>query len=171
VADRRVMVKGPLGESEHTLPGELGVAYQKEAHRLVVERTRETRKARALHGLHRSLLANKVTGVSVGFAKAMEVYGTGYSADLRGDVLVLQLGFCHEVTFALPEGISVEVVQRNAQLDNPARFVVKGVDKEQVGQFAASVRAARPPEPYKGKGVRYSGEYVRRKEGKALAGL
>jgi hypothetical protein len=101
----------------------------------------------------------------------LEVYGTGYSANLRARTLVLQVGFCHEVTFDLPDGIGVDIEQNSAQAERPARFTVKGIDKAMVGQFAASVRAVRPPEPYKGKGIRYAGEYVRRKEGKAFTGL
>lgn len=124
-----------------------------------------------MHGLHRALIANKVQGVAEGFSKRLEIYGTGYNVNLRGNTLVLQVGFCHEVTFDLPEGVTVQIEQNAAQVDRPARFVVRGIDKGVVGQFAAKVRAVRPPEPYKGKGVRYEGEYVRRKEGKAFTGL
>jgi len=171
VQDGRVAVSGPLGELEHELPEDLEAEYEDGARLLHVRRRHEGRRARSLHGLHRSLLANKVEGVSRGFAKQLEIYGMGYSVDLRGDTLVLQVGFCHEVTFDLHENMSVEIEQKNAQQDNPAKFTIRGIDKERVGQFAATVRAMRPPEPYKGKGIRYTGEYVRRKEGKAFTGL
>ncbi|MFO7955822.1 MAG: 50S ribosomal protein L6 [Candidatus Brocadiia bacterium] len=166
-----VKVKGKLGELEHEVPPVLELEYEQDSRQIHVRRKNEDRQTRSLHGLHRSLIANSVEGVSEGFSKKLEIYGMGYSVDLRGNTLVLQLGFCHEVTFDLPENIEVEIEQTNAQQDNPAKFTVKGIDKEQVGQFAATVRAVRPPEPYKGKGIRYAGEYVRRKEGKAFTGL
>ena len=171
VRDEHITVNGALGKLEHDVPDDLQVEYEDEARLLHVRRRHEGRRARSLHGLHRSLLANKVEGVSRGFAKQLEIYGMGYSVDLRGDTLVLQVGYCHEVAFELPENMSVEIEQKSAQQDNPARFTIRGMDKEQVGQFAATVRAVRPPEPYKGKGIRYVGEYVRRKEGKAFTGL
>jgi len=168
---RRMQFKGPLGQLEHVLCDELEVQYQPEERLIQVARRSDDKNARAMHGLHRSLIANKVQGVAQGFSKRMELYGMGYSVDLRGNSLVLQVGFCHEVVFDLPEGISVDVEQKSAQNEVAARFVIKGIDKQKVGQFAATVRAVRPPEPYKGKGLRYEGEYVRRKEGKAFAGL
>jgi len=171
VEGQRLKVKGKLGEMEHEVPAELEIDYQPEPPAIHVRRRQEGRQARSLHGLHRTLIANKLEGVDEGFAKELEIYGTGYGVELRGRTLALSVGFCHDVTFELPEGISVEVRQANAQQDNPARFVVTGVDKEQVGRFAARVREVRPPEPYKGKGIRYVGEYVRRKEGKAFTGL
>ena len=171
VDGRCLKFKGALGELEHQVPPELEVEHLAEQRLITVKREGNNRRARALHGLHRSLIANKVQGVSEGFSKRLEMYGTGYNVNLRGDALVLQVGFCHEVAFELPEGISVEVEQKAAQVERPARFVVSGVDKQQVTQFAARVRAVRPPEPYKGKGIRYEGEYVRRKEGKAFTGL
>ncbi len=164
-------VKGKLGELEHEVPDELELALADDGDSLRVTRKSEARRVRAMHGLHRTLIANKVQGVAEGFAKRLEIYGTGYNANLRGNAFVLQVGFCHEVAFELPDGITVQIEQNAAQVDRPARFVVQGVDKEQVGQFAAKVRAVRPPEPYKGKGIRYEGEYVRRKEGKAFTGL
>jgi len=166
-----VKVKGKLGELEHEVPPVLELEYEEDARQIHVRRKSENRRARSLHGLHRSLIANNVEGVSKGFSKNLEIYGTGYSVDLRGGTLVMQVGFCHEVTFELPGNIDVDIQQTNAQQDNPAKFAVKGIDKEKVGRFAATVRAVRPPEPYKGKGIRYTGEYVRRKEGKAFTGL
>jgi large subunit ribosomal protein L6 len=164
-------IKGKLGELQHRTPPELEVALEEEPRQLVVKRRSNDRRARSLHGLHRSLIANKVTGVTDGFSKKLEIHGTGYSIKQQGNKVVLQIGFCHPVTFELPEDISVEIEQDSAQADRPARFAVKGIDKEQVGRVAAKIRASRPPEPYKGKGIRYEGEYVRRKEGKVFAGL
>ncbi len=171
VEDDHVGVKGKLGELQHEVPDVLEVVFREEGPALEVRRRRDDRRARSLHGLHRSLLANMVQGVHEGFSKELEIYGMGYSVEVRGSNLVLQLGYCHPITFELPDDMSVDIEQTNAQQDNPARFTVKGPDKEKVGQFAARVREARPPEPYKGKGVRYAGEYVRRKEGKAFTGL
>lgn len=163
--------KGALGELAHRVPDELEVEYSAAQKLIEVKRKNDGRRARSMHGLHRTLIANKVQGVSEGFSKRLEIYGTGYSVNLRGSTLVLQVGFCHEVTFDLPGHITVDIEQNSALMERPARFVVKGIDKELVGQFAARVRAVRPPEPYKGKGIRYEGEYVRRKEGKAFTGL
>jgi len=167
----RLHVKGPLGEFCHELPSVLEVDYDRERRLISVKRFGDERRSRSLHGLHRSLIANMVEGVSKGIEKKMEIHGTGYSVNLRGDRLVLQVGYCHEVAFDLPENISVEIERNAAQPDVPAAFTIRGIDKQRVGEFAAEVRACRPPEPYKGKGVRYVGEYVRRKEGKALAGV
>jgi len=167
----KVRLEGPLGELELELPDVITAEFDAEKRQIVVARRQETARARALHGLWRSLIANAVQGVSVGFAKALELYGTGYSANLRGKSLVLQIGFCHEVVVDIPDGLDCEVQQTSAQLDRPARFTIKGIDKQKVGQLAATIRALRPPEPYKGKGIRHVGEYVRRKEGKAFTGV
>jgi large subunit ribosomal protein L6 len=167
----RLRIKGPLGVLEHEVPPELEVDYRRANAELAVTRRNDGRRERAMHGLHRTLIANKVRGVAEGFSRRLEVYGTGHSVDVRGSTLALQVGFAHEVAVEIPQGIAVEVEQRAAQIERPARFTVKGADKQQVGLFAARVRAVRPPEPYKGKGIRYEGEYVRRKEGKAFAGL
>jgi len=164
-----VTVKGPLGELTQTTTGPITVEYDADARQVRVARRGESRRARSLHGLYRSLINNMVEGVSKGFEKKLELYGTGYSANLRGKDLVLQVGFCHEVVFVMGKGLTCEVEQTTAQLDRPARFSIKGYDKHAVGQQAATIRAVRPPEPYKGKGIRYAGEYVLRKEGKAFA--
>jgi large subunit ribosomal protein L6 len=171
VQPQKVRVKGPLGELEHELPDQLEVQLDADGKEMLVTRHSEERQVRALHGLHRSLLANMVEGVSKGYEKKMEVHGTGYNVNLRGNTLVLQIGFCHDVQFDVPENIEVEIEQNAAQPDNPARFTVRGIDKQQLGQFCADIRDVRPPEPYKGKGIRYADEHVRRKEGKAFAGL
>lgn len=166
-----ISLKGPKGELEHEVPDGIGLEYDAGARRVLVTRRSDLRRLRAFHGLHRSLIANAVEGVSRGFEKKLELYGTGYSARLRGDSLALQVGFCHEVVVDVPEGVVFQVEQETAQSDRPARFSVTGISKELVGQVAARIRAVRPPEPYKGKGIRYTGEYVRRKEGKAFTGV
>ena len=153
----RVMVNGPLGELTQDVPARMNVE-QSEG---VISVTRPTERGddRALHGLTRSLLANMVEGVTKGFEKRLELQGVGYRAAMQGTDLRLDVGFSHPVVLKAPRGISFEV-------PTPTEIVVKGVDKQQVGQIAAEVRKVRPPEPYKRKGIRYRGEYVRRKVGK-----
>jgi large subunit ribosomal protein L6 len=159
VDGRRVAVKGPQGSLERELPGEITV--RQEDGTLLVERPDDQRRNRALHGLTRSLVNNMVLGVSAGFTKELEIVGVGYRATPQGPTKIeLALGFSHPVVVDAPEGISFEVPV-------PTRIVVKGIDKELVGQVAADIRKIRKPEPYKGKGVRYAGEYVQRKAGKA----
>jgi large subunit ribosomal protein L6 len=154
----KVTVKGPKGELSQVVSDILTVTTEEGA--LVVARPDDSRTARSLHGLTRSLLANMVTGVSEGFAKNLEIVGVGYRAAMKGSNLELQLGFSHPVTVVAEPGITFEVPQ-------PTRITVRGIDKQRVGQVAADIRKWRKPEPYKGKGVRYEGEHVRRKLGKA----
>jgi large subunit ribosomal protein L6 len=151
------MVNGPLGELSQPIPQRITVE-QKESE-LLVARPTERGEDRALHGLTRSLVFNMVEGVTKGFEKELEIQGVGYRASLRGADLELSVGFSHTVLVKPPQGISFEVPAPNTVL-------VKGIDKQQVGQVAAEIRSVRPPEPYKGKGIRYTGEYVRRKVGK-----
>jgi large subunit ribosomal protein L6 len=154
-----VTVKGPKGTLERDLPGTITVRQDGDA--LLVERPNDERQNRALHGLVRSLVNNMVVGVTQGFSKELEIVGVGYRANAKGPgAMELALGFSHPVNITAPDGITFEV-------PSPTRIVVQGIDKEQVGQVAANIRAWRKPEPYKGKGVRYSGEQVRRKAGKA----
>ena len=157
ISPGRVMVNGPLGELSQQIPQRMSVE-QKDAE-LVVARPTERGDDRALHGLTRSLVANMVEGVTKGFEKTLEIQGVGYRAAMRGADLELLVGFSHPVVKKAPDGITFEVPA-------PNQVVVKGIDKQKVGQVAAEVRAVRPPEPYKGKGIRYAGEYVRRKVGK-----
>jgi large subunit ribosomal protein L6 len=155
----RVSVKGPQGTLERELPE--GITVAQEGDTLVVTRPDDERRHRALHGLSRSLVANMVSGVTEGFTKELEIVGVGYRATARGPAaLELALGFSHPVLVDAPEGITFEVPV-------PTRIIVKGIDKEKVGQVAADIRKLRKPEPYKGKGVRYAGERVLRKAGKA----
>ena len=158
VSGRSITVKGPKGSLERELPGSITV--RQEGEELLVERPNDERQNRALHGLSRTLVNNMVTGVTEGFAKELEIIGVGYRAEaLSPTQLRLNLGFSHPVVVDAPEGISFEVPQQT-------RIIVRGIDKELVGQVAANIRSIRKPEPYKGKGVRYLGERVLRKAGK-----
>jgi len=153
-----VTVKGPKGELTQTFSEEMTVKL--EDGEITVTRPSDERNHRALHGLTRSLLANMVTGVSEGFSKNLEIVGVGYRAALKGSDLEMQLGFSHPVLVIAEPGITFEVPA-------PTKITVSGIDKQRVGQVASEIRRWRPPEPYKGKGVRYQGEHVRRKLGKA----
>jgi large subunit ribosomal protein L6 len=154
-----VTVKGPKGEVNRSFHPDMMISIRDG--QIVVTRPTDNRQHRALHGLTRALLANMVTGVTEGFHKDLEIHGVGYRADLRGDNLVLHVGFSHLVEITPPSGISFGIEDRGKII------VVEGVDKELVGEMAAKVRRVCPPEPYKGKGIRYVGEYVRHKAGKA----
>jgi large subunit ribosomal protein L6 len=153
----RVMVNGPLGELSRDIPQRMTIEQSEGA--LTVTRPTDRGEDRALHGLTRTLVANMVEGVTKGFEKRLEIQGVGYRASLRGTSLELNVGFSHSVVKEAPAGITYDV-------PTPTEVVVKGIDKQQVGQVAAEIRKVRPPEPYKGKGIRYQGEYVRRKVGK-----
>ncbi len=153
-------VKGPKGELSMDVHPEMKLIVAEDEMR--VERPSDDREHRSLHGLTRSLIANMVTGVTAGYEKTLEIVGVGYRADKKGNGLVLNLGFSHTIDYPAPEGISLECPQQTI-------VVVQGIDKQMVGQVAAEIRGFRPPEPYKGKGVRYRGEQVRRKAGKTAA--
>jgi len=153
----RVTVSGPKVELRQDVPQRMQI--EQEDGTVVVKRPTERGEDRALHGLTRTLIANMVEGVTSGFQKRLEIQGVGYRASLRGTDLELNVGFSHPVVLKAPQGITFEV-------PTPTEVIVKGIDKQQVGQLAAEVRKVRPPEPYKGKGIRYEGEYVRRKVGK-----
>ena len=157
ISGQNISVKGPKGTLSRTIPGDIVV--RKEESTLVVERPNDERQNRALHGLSRTLINNMVIGVTDGFAKELEIVGVGYRAEAQGQNLRLALGFSHPVTVPAPEGITFEIPAQT-------RVIVKGIDKELVGQVAANIRSIRKPEPYKGKGVRYLGERVLRKAGK-----
>jgi len=153
-----VTVKGPKGTLSHELARPIGIERADAS--LVITRADDQRESRALHGLSRSLVANMVTGVTTGFEKTLEIVGVGYRVAARGSDLEFALGFSHPVVITAPDGISFEV-------QTPTRFIVRGIDKQKVGEVAANIRKLRRPDPYKGKGVRYQGEVVRRKVGKA----
>ncbi len=155
-----IVVKGPKGQLSQTIHPSLSVRIDKEGIR--VEKQAETRKVDALSGMLRSLIANMVQGVHEGFRRELEIVGVGYRAELAGKELVFQLGYSHRIHFPLPDGIT-------AELPKPTQIVLQGIDKFQLGQTAANIRSLRKPEPYKGKGIRYVGESIRRKVGKAGA--
>lgn len=155
---QHVAVKGPKGELSRTLPAEVEVVQQDGS--ILVNRRSESRPARQRHGLCRTLVANMVEGVSNGFQKKLEIQGVGYRAQVQGRNLVLSVGYSHPVQIEPPDGIQISV-------ENNTNVIVTGIDKEAVGNISARIRAVRPPEPYKGKGIRYAGELVRRKAGKA----
>jgi large subunit ribosomal protein L6 len=157
VSPGRVSVKGPRGELAQAISRDMQI--EQEDGTLFVRRPTDRGEHRALHGLTRSLIANMVEGVTDGFEKRLEIQGVGYRAQLRGDSLELALGFSHPISVPAPEGIEFQVPQ-------PTEIVVRGIDKQLVGQVAADIRKRRPPEPYKGKGIRYQGEHVARKVGK-----
>jgi large subunit ribosomal protein L6 len=158
VSGQDVTVKGPKGSLSRRFNDEITVSVEDGV--VTLSRANEEREVRALHGLNRALLANMVEGVTNGFSKQLQAEGVGYRANLQGRRLELQVGFSHPVHIEAPEGITFEVPE-------PTKIFVSGIDKQQVGQVAADIRRVRPPEPYKGKGIRYVDEYVRRKAGKA----
>jgi len=153
-----VTVKGPRGELKRSLPTEMGISL--EGSTLTVTRPSDSQRHRAYHGLTRSLLANMVTGVSQGFEKTLEIVGVGFRAEKSGEKLVMRMGFSHPVEITPPAGVTLNVEGNN-------RIKVSGINKEDVGEMAAKIRAVRPPDAYKGKGIRYAGETVRLKPGKA----
>ncbi|KWX02694.1 50S ribosomal protein L6 [Carbonactinospora thermoautotrophica] len=158
IEGRTVTVKGPKGELTHTVVAPIEVV--KEDGQLRVVRPNDENKVKALHGLTRTLVANMITGVTQGYSKRLEIHGVGYRVQAKGSDLEFSLGFSHPVTVTAPEGITFTV-------ESPTRFVVSGIDKQKVGEVAANIRKLRKPDPYKGKGVRYEGEVIRRKVGKA----
>jgi len=153
-----VTVKGPKGTLSHTVPSPITIERSEDG-TLLVSRPDDERESRSLHGLTRSLVANMVTGVTDGYAKGMEIRGVGYRVAAKGSDLEFALGYSHPVPVAAPEGISFEV-------QSPTKFVVRGIDKQKVGEVAANIRKLRKPDPYKGKGVRYEGEQIKLKVGK-----
>jgi len=160
--DGTVRVEGPNGKLAFTHRSEIKVRLDAATNLLHVERGDDERESRALHGLTRSLIANMVLGVTAGYTKKLEIVGVGYQAQLKkANTVALQVGFANQVVMEAPEGVKVA-------LPDPTHIIITGPDKQKVGQFAAEVRKVRPPEPYKGKGIRYEGEVVRRKSGKAF---
>ncbi|WP_336636351.1 50S ribosomal protein L6 [Lysinibacillus fusiformis] len=156
-ADNTVTVKGPKGELVRSFHQDMKI--EQEGNVVSVSRPSESKEHRTNHGTTRALLANMVTGVSAGFEKALELIGVGYRAQLQGKKLVLNVGYSHPVEFTPEDGLEIEVPSNT-------KIIIKGISKERVGALASNIRDVRPPEPYKGKGIRYEGEYVRRKEGK-----
>jgi large subunit ribosomal protein L6 len=162
LADSTIQVEGPNGKLSFTHRPEIGVKYDDAGRQVLVTRADDERQNRALHGLTRSLIANMVQGVTAGYTKKLEIVGVGYQAQLKkANTVALQVGYANQVVLEAPEGVKVVV-------PDPTHITITGPDKQKVGQFAAEVRKVRPPEPYKGKGIRYEGEVVRRKSGKAF---
>ena len=157
LADRALTAKGKLGDLSMSIVNQVDINHADD--QIVITPKDESKTARAMWGMQRSLAQNIVTGVSEGFTKELEIQGVGYRAALQGKILKLQLGHSHDIDFTIPDGIEIEC-------ERPTSIKIKGIDKQKVGQVAAVIRSYRPPEPYKGKGVRYLGEYVFRKEGK-----
>jgi len=162
IVDRTITVEGPKGSLKWEHRPEVSVVYDEQAKLLTVTRDNDERLSRSLHGLTRALLVNMIVGVTQGYEKRLEIQGVGYLAAVQGKQLQLRVGLANELHVAIPEGLKVTVPDQQ-------HVVIQGIDKQQVGHFAASVRALRKPEPYKGKGIRYLGEAVRRKQGKAMA--
>jgi large subunit ribosomal protein L6 len=162
VAGNKLSVEGKLGKLEYNFRPEIKVDVDSAAGSLQVDRTTETRQARALHGLSRALIQNMMKGVTEGYEKKLEIVGVGYIAAIQKGVLQLRVGFANEIQKPIPAGL-------NVTCPDQTHVIIKGIDKQQVGQFAAEVRSVRKPEPYKGKGIRYDGEVVRRKAGKAMS--
>ncbi|RKY41190.1 MAG: 50S ribosomal protein L6 [Candidatus Omnitrophota bacterium] len=160
VKDRIIYVEGPKGKLSLNLDPLVDVRIENK--NIIVERKNDSKKAKSMHGTTRALINNMVWGVKEGFKKSLEIIGTGYKAQLKGNNLVLQLGFSRPVEIAIPQDLKVN-------LGGQTRIIIEGVNKQRVGQFAAQIRAIFPPEPYKGKGIRYTGEEVRKKLGKAMA--
>lgn len=160
IAPGQVEVQGPKGRLTSDVPA--GIEFQVTDGRLVAKRTAETKAQRALHGLARSLVANAVKGVTEGFRKELDIVGIGYRAELRGKSVIFSLGFSHPIDFQIPSGISIAV-------EKQTRLIISGIDKQKVGQTAATIRALRKPDPYKNKGIRYVGEVLKKKVGKTGA--
>jgi large subunit ribosomal protein L6 len=162
VADSTIKVEGPKGRLEFSYRSEIDVRFDEPGKQVLVSRADDERESRALHGLTRSLIANMVQGVTAGYTKKLEIVGVGYQAQLKkANTVALQVGYANQVVLEAPAGVSVVI-------PDPTHITISGADKQAVGQFAAVVRKVRPPEPYKGKGIRYEGETVRRKAGKAF---
>ena len=156
---QKIVVDGPKGSLSRILPSLVCCTLDEDAKQLFIEKTQNTKLSQALYGLSRTLVANMVTGVSVGFEKRLQISGVGYRAQVSGKDLVLNMGYSHPITMVTPEGLSVKA-------ESPTNVIVSGIQKEMVGEFAAKIRAVRPPEPYKGKGIAYADEIIRRKAGK-----
>lgn len=167
----KISVSGPKGSLDWPLPTVVDVKHDAAAKQITVARKGDDKHARAMHGTARMLIANMIAGVAEGYTRGLEVYGTGYSVKVEGQNLVLSVGYAHTVPLPIPAGVKVNIeVGQTKGNDTPAKFSITGADKQVIGQFARSIKDARPPEPYQGKGIRYAGEQIKRKQGKAFAG-
>jgi len=171
LAGTRVKVQGPKGTLEWSAPEQIEIAHDAAAKRITIKRRSEDKFSRAMHGTARALINNMVRGCATGFERGLELYGTGYSVKVEGKNFSINVGFAKPVILAIPAGVTVTIeVPQTRGNDVPAKFKIVGPDKQVVGQFARSIKDVRPPEPYQGKGIRYEGEQIRRKQGKAFAG-
>ena len=170
IKNGEVIVEGPKGKLSQEIPDGINVAI--EDSQIVVTRSSENRRIRALHGLTRALVANMVTGVTDGFSKTLRIAGLGYKAEVQGKKLTLQLNYSHPIEYEVPDGIDI-TIERPETLQNQPEIplIVSGIDRQQVGQVAANIRDFQKPEPYKGKGIKYLGEHIRRKAGKAAGNI
>ncbi len=160
LADFKVLVEGPKGKLEFRIP--FGIQVEINESKVFVKRNSDNKFSKSLHGLVRSMINNMIIGVNSGYSKGLEIQGVGFRGQVQGKSLLLQLGFSHQINYPIPEGITIETPK-------PTNLIIKGIDKQRVGQVAAEIRNFFTPEPYKGKGIRYAGEYVRKKVGKAVA--
>jgi len=160
VKDGCIYLEGPKGKVSRTLSDRISIEVKDS--QLFVKRSSDTKTDKSLHGLYRALISNMIKGVTEGYVKELDIIGVGFKAQIQGATLNMQLGFSHPVNFPIPEGIKIETPK-------PTQIVIRGIDKEKVGEVAAQIRSVYPPEPYKGKGIRYAGEYVKKKVGKAQA--
>jgi large subunit ribosomal protein L6 len=160
IKDKGILIEGPKGKINKTLPDPLSVEVKDNL--LFVKRTGDTKIIKSLHGLYRALIANSIKGVTEGYVKELEIQGVGFKASVQGNTLTMSLGFSHPVVISIPEGLKIEVPK-------PTQIILRGIDKELIGRIASEIRAIYPPEPYKGKGIRYLGEIVKKKVGKAQA--
>lgn len=160
IDQNKIIIEGPKDKLEHNVPD--SIRMESKDGKLLLTRTSDSKINKSLHGLTRAIIQNMIVGVTQGYLKELEIVGVGYRAQLQGRILNLQLGFSHPINLPVPEGITIEIPK-------PTQILVKGADKAKVGEVAAKIRSFYPPEPYKGKGIRYAGEYVRKKAGKAVA--
>ncbi len=165
VTTNTVNLEGPKGKMTQVIHPDIRIEFDQQERQIVVKRSFDEKYHKALHGLTRALIANMVLGVTKGFSKKLEIVGLGYNAKVQGKELILSLGYSHPVHLAIPQGIKVEVTNPT----NPARLTISGSDKQLVGQFSAEIRGKKPPEPYKGMGIKYDNEVIRRKAGKAFS--
>ncbi|MBN2563106.1 MAG: 50S ribosomal protein L6 [Phycisphaerae bacterium] len=171
IKDKMVSVAGPKGSLSWSHPASVSVIHDGSANVLRVTRASDSATCRALHGMTRALINNMVVGVSTGYERKLEIYGTGYNCSVSGPTLELNCGYSHPVRLSIPQGVKVNIdVPATRGDETPARLTVTGIDKQVVGQFVRTIKDVRHPEPYKGKGIRYAGEKIRRKAGKAFAG-
>ncbi len=171
ITDQTISVEGPKGKLSFTYKSQISTAFDANAKVVNVSRKDDTREAKALHGLTRAIIANMMVGVTEGYSKTLEIYGTGYGVKQEGNAVALSVGFANVVKMEIPKDVKVTITTPQAKSNtSPAVFTIAGPDKQVIGEYAANIRRVKKPEPYNGKGIRFQGEHIRRKVGKALAG-